>query len=287
MPKITTKRIKVTDECNQNCIFCSGASVSTINRRFYSKRYITKQISQRNGAMRLNITGGEPTLCKDLKEFVKLAKDVGYKEIALLTNGNNFANKKYTSQIKKSGLTEAIVSIHHFEPRISDKISNVKGSFFKKINGIKNLCDSRIKVTANIVILSVNSTIIQKLVHYLYSTFKIHSFAFSMLEPNCTKVNKNAWLVPDIKSSLFYLKKAINYCKKKEVSCYIPYDGAIPPCIFKKYNISTNKPEVIIGSDFDSSRIHLSFCNVCTEKICCRGFLRRYIAPCSDILFKN
>jgi MoaA/NifB/PqqE/SkfB family radical SAM enzyme len=285
MENISTKRIKITSECNQDCIFCdSNASHDPV---LYSEKKINSQISNKDGLKRLNITGGEPTICKNLGKYIKLAKKNGYIDIALLTNGNNFSDKKYALQIKKSGLTEVIVSVYHYDPKINDKISKIKGSFEKKIKGIVNLRNLGIKITVNIVIFSGNYIVIPEIVDYLYSSFDIKNFAFSFLEPNCEKVAGNPKLIPDVRGSLASLKKATSYCDRNDLRYFIPYRGAIPPCIFKMNGINVIKPENIIGADIDLSRTRYSVCRNCDERMHCQGFLKEYAPICADILKKE
>lgn len=285
MGKASTKRIKVTSECNQNCIFCDGNAGS--DPKLYSKKQVELQILKRKGLRRLNITGGEPTICDNLGGYLRLAKKTGYRDIAILTNANRFSDRAYASRMKKSGLTEAIVSVYHYDPGISDKISKVRGSFQRKKEGITNLRNLGVKVTVNIVIFSGNYTAIPKLVEFLHSSLDVRFFAFSFLEPNCTRVAARPELVPDLQKSLTYLKKAVEYCKKNKLKYFIPYNGAIPPCIFEINKLSVIKPEKIIGADFNPSGLYGQACQFCAERQYCKGFLKEYFVQCLDILKKG
>jgi molybdenum cofactor biosynthesis enzyme MoaA len=285
MKEASTKRVKITCDCNQDCIFCD--SNTSQDQNLYSEKRIKSQISQRIGLRRLNITGGEPTVCDKLKEYIKLAKKTGYRDIAMLTNGNKFADKRYSVQIKKSGLTDAIVSVYHFDPRICDRISKVRGSFRQKLEGIANLQKLSIKITVNIVIFSGNYMAIPQIVKFLHKGLGIKYFAFSFLEPNCEKVSRNPEFIPNLKVSISYLKKAIRYCEKNKLQYLIPYNGAIPPCIFKVNKLKIIKPEKIIGTDFDSSRSYYPICNKCGERPYCLGILKEYAAECLDIFQKK
>lgn len=282
MEKTSTKRINISSKCNQDCIFCDSNSNADPN--LYTERMIKSQIIQGIGLRRLNITGGEPTISDKLKEYIELAKKSGYRDIAILTNGNKFADKKYALRIKRSGLTEAIISAYHYDPKICDHISKVDGSFREKLEGIANLQNLGIKITVNIVIFSGNYDAIPKLVEFMHSVFDVKYFAFSFLEPNCAKVSARPNLIPGIEKSMTYLKKAVRYCKKNNLKYFIPYNGAIPPCIFKVNGLKINEPENIIGSDFDSSRSYYSICNDCKEKKYCLGTLREYASECLRII---
>lgn len=284
MNRISTKRIKVTSECNQDCIFCD--SNAELNPNLYSEERIMPLISKRGDLKRLNITGGEPTVSKNFEKFVRLARRSGYEKIAVLTNGNNFEDYQFVSKIKKAGLTEAIVSAYHYDSKISDKISRLRGSFLRKKEGIKNLQKMGVKVTINIVIYRGNQFIIQKLVEYFHKSFGIKSFALSFLETNCKNVARNPALIPNLEEGMAELKNTVEYCEKNRLKYLIPYHGAIPICIFETQKIKVLKPESVIGEDFDSSRIRISFCQNCKEKKYCKGFLKKYALGGINILSK-
>jgi sulfatase maturation enzyme AslB (radical SAM superfamily) len=279
--KPSTKRIKITEKCNQNCIFCN--SEPRFPAVVYSKKNILKLIFDRGNIKRLNMTGGEPTLCRDLDFYVSVARRRGYKQIVLLSNGSRFVDKNYVKRLKKSGLTEVIISVYHYDATLSDAISRKKGSFARKTEGIKNLMAVNIKVTVNIVLFNWNYRLLPEIVNYLNSSFGIKFFAFSFLESNCLNVKKNPELIPDLMSALFFLGKAVKICQTKKLTYYIPFDGAIPPCIFKRYKITVNKPEIIMGTDLQAGTYY-EFCKTCEDKRFCLGFSKGYKLKCLEIL---
>lgn len=279
--KVSTRRIKITEKCNQDCIFCN--SELRFLSAVYSKKNILKSILDRKGAKRLNITGGEPTLCRNLGFYIKVAKKNGYRQIVLLSNGNRFAKKNYVKYLKKNGLTEVVVSVYHYDAVISDAVSQIKGSFEQKKEGIKNLMMAKIKVTANIVLFDWNYRLLPEIVNYLNSSFGIKFFAFSFLETNCLNVKSNPELIPDLGSVFYFLKKAIKICLAKNLTHYIPFDGAIPSCVFKKYRIIVNEPELIVGADLQRGKYY-EFCTVCKKKSLCMGFSNDYELKSLEIL---
>ena len=79
-----------TAACNFRCGFCHNSSlVLTIPENEISEEFIFKYLKTRQGVIdAVVITGGEPTLQKDLKEFIKKIRELGYL-IKLDTNGYN------------------------------------------------------------------------------------------------------------------------------------------------------------------------------------------------------
>src|SRR5271157_1934221 len=86
--------IDVTNRCNLQCNFCyanvekSGVLVepSQEELRRVMKHFRSKPIP----AVAIMFTGGEPTVRKDFPEIVAMAKEEGFKEILVATNGYGF-----------------------------------------------------------------------------------------------------------------------------------------------------------------------------------------------------
>ncbi len=79
-----------TAGCNFRCPFCHNAALVTHidNQNFYTDEYILDYLKKRVGILDgICITGGEPLMHKDLPDFIKKVKALGYL-IKLDTNGS-------------------------------------------------------------------------------------------------------------------------------------------------------------------------------------------------------
>lgn len=79
-----------TAGCNFRCPFCHNAALVTHidNSNFFTEEYVLDYLKKRKGVLDgVCITGGEPLLHKDLPEFIKKVKALGYL-IKLDTNGS-------------------------------------------------------------------------------------------------------------------------------------------------------------------------------------------------------
>ncbi len=76
--------------CNMRCPFCHNMNIVTTDEAgIYSDEDILRFLSKRSGILDgVCITGGEPTLYKELPSFMGLIKNLGFK-IKLDTNGTN------------------------------------------------------------------------------------------------------------------------------------------------------------------------------------------------------
>ena len=75
------------------------------------------------------LAGGEVTLRPDLPALVQAARALGFKRVALQTNGHILASKGAASGLRSLGLTDVAVAIHAPDAETHDWLTGVEGSF--------------------------------------------------------------------------------------------------------------------------------------------------------------
>lgn len=111
---IKNVRISVTDKCNFRCVYCMPAEgLQWLKRNeILSFEEIEKlvRLLVSMGVEQVRLTGGEPTVRKDLPELIRnLSKIEGLKSLSLTTNG--FLLKSMAKSLAEAGLTRINVSI--------------------------------------------------------------------------------------------------------------------------------------------------------------------------------
>ena len=82
--------IVFTQGCNFKCPFCQNSTLIECSDGLLNEKYIFDYLNKRKNVLEgVVITGGEPTIQKDIKEFIKKVKKLGLK-VKLDTNGNNY-----------------------------------------------------------------------------------------------------------------------------------------------------------------------------------------------------
>jgi len=149
--------IDLTNRCNFNCNFCyanvlqSGYLVEPTLEEIdkVMKHFRSKPIP----AVAIMFTGGEPTVRKDFPEICKMAKDNGFKEVIVATNGYGFQRKKggleFTKKCKEMGLDTLYFQF--------DGINNAT---YEKTRGIKNLMPYKQRVIDNLRKARLDSTVL-------------------------------------------------------------------------------------------------------------------------------
>jgi pyruvate-formate lyase-activating enzyme len=119
--------IKVHTECNLGCVYCfirkdPSDSLETDRAKAEIKRL------RGGGADRLILTGGEPTIRKDLPRLIRHARSVGFADIQLFTNGLMFAYQDLLSACVDAGLSS--LCLH---------VSSVDASIYQRLTGRNRL----------------------------------------------------------------------------------------------------------------------------------------------------
>ncbi|HOU54785.1 MAG TPA: radical SAM protein [Myxococcota bacterium] len=140
----TTRKviINVTYECINECEFCAVAN--RVRRPIpWPRLQEILRHHREAGIEHLDIDGGEPTLHPHLLEALRLARDLGYREINVTTNGRRLADPAVARALLDAGVTSVLVSLHGDVPEVHDGITGRPGSFRETLAGLRNLVRGR------------------------------------------------------------------------------------------------------------------------------------------------
>ncbi len=169
--KIQNLILEINSVCNNKCIYCylpKLADRQKINSNDYFKKNLLK--FRKKNVESVDFTGGEPTLSDSLFELVKFAKDSGYRNRTLVTNGRMLAYEKYCQKILDSGINAVVLSFDGPNEKIADAVTGVQGSFRQVVKAIKNIKRlSSIEIGATIVVNKISYKYIPETVRKLIS----------------------------------------------------------------------------------------------------------------------
>ncbi|MFW5691745.1 MAG: GTP 3',8-cyclase MoaA [Chloroflexota bacterium] len=136
-------RISVTDRCNFRCTYCMPAEIFGENYRFLPREElltyeeITRVVRMivRLGAVKLRLTGGEPTLRADLDKLVAMLAEIdGVEDLAMTTNA--YLLPRFAAPLKDAGLQRITVSLDTLDEEIFRKMNGGRASVHKVLEGI-------------------------------------------------------------------------------------------------------------------------------------------------------
>lgn len=126
----TYLRISLTERCNLRCQYCMPADGVdlTSNPLLLSQNEIVRlaNLFVSSGVDKIRLTGGEPTVRKDIEEIcLQLSNLNGLKTLAITTNGLTLARK--LPKLKECGLTAVNISLDTLVPAKFEFMTRRKG----------------------------------------------------------------------------------------------------------------------------------------------------------------
>jgi len=284
--------------CNNRCRFCVSA-----NKRNLPESSTQEIVSEMIGARRRNrtyleITGGEPTIRTDFTYLVKMAKKIGFKDIAMSTNGRMLAYKSYAKKLISAGITSIIFSIHGHNAMLHDSLTQVDGSFHQLLEGIKNIKLVGFKnLGSNTTIVKQNYRFLSQIGNFIYN-LGIRNAEFIFVDPTYGGAHDSfKELVPKISEAAHYIRKCLDIGRNNNLKhwhvrhvpfCYfVDYEAQISElneveCFqtehlapdFKNYSVEISRAKI--------GRVKTSKCKDCRAFDYCEGIWKEYIVHYGD-----
>ncbi|MDD5703326.1 MAG: radical SAM protein, partial [Dehalococcoidales bacterium] len=167
---ITLAEIEVTWRCNQKCPICfmsagkaipPDPSLKTLEFMLQTIYYYEK------GQATLQITGGEPTVRRDLPDIIRLAHQIGFNTIEINTNGLVLGQDlDFLQSLKEAGLTNIYLQFDGLSPETT-RILRGEGLLEWKLKAIENCRNIGIPVIlAPTIIKGINDGHLGSLIDY-------------------------------------------------------------------------------------------------------------------------
>jgi len=226
--------------CNSHCIMCSVNSYRKDDKGVKgvpdgTTEQIIKDLikGRKEGYDRTEFTGGEPTIREDITLLIKKAKQLGYKDIGISTNGILLGDKTFCDNIVKAGITNITFSLHAHNKKLYEYISRTPNAFGKTIKGIKNAVEHK-----NIVI-SVVTVVFSPNVKYLAEIGKL-----------ITSLGVSQWdltdLLPDGRAKENYKNLCVKRSKlAKSLLTLIPLLNDFQSIVFFAFSPCVIPPEIL------------------------------------------
>ncbi len=133
-------RLSVTDRCNFRCVYClpNGYQAPLSRDSELSVDEIRRLVQgfSRLGIQKVRLTGGEPTVRRDLVEIASAISCIPQiKKIAVTTNGNRL--RELALPLRKAGVTSINVSLDSLDPSRFQKITGMD-RFKDVVDGIEH-----------------------------------------------------------------------------------------------------------------------------------------------------
>jgi MoaA/NifB/PqqE/SkfB family radical SAM enzyme/phosphohistidine swiveling domain-containing protein len=291
----STKKIRKTViftnyECNNQCVFCIDAQ----KRHWPAKttQEIKSEIleSRKRGNDYVEFIGGEFTIRKDAVLLIAFAKKIGFKTIAMATNGRLFSYSDYAKRYLDAGLTSIIFSIHGHTSDLHDSLTRSPGSLNQLLAGVNNFKKLGFsKFGSNTTIVKQNYKLLPEIGEFIKS-LGISNSEFIFVDPNYGGAFLDFdELVPRISDAAPYIKRCLDVGKNFS-HWHARY---VPLCYFSDYLDRISELDEVrkfktehIAPDFvnmeveksraDVGRCKTDTCIFCDHHAICEGIWREY-----------
>jgi MoaA/NifB/PqqE/SkfB family radical SAM enzyme len=220
--------------CNNRCQFCIDAEKRNCIAKTTEEIKAEMIKARKRGTTYLEIIGGEFTIRPDAIPLVSFAKKLGFKTIAMSTNGRMYSYLDYAKKMIKAGLTDVIFSIHGHNGKLHDSLTRSPGSFKQLLKGLANFKKLGFKnIGSNTTIVKPNYKFLPQIGQFIYNR-GIRNSEFIFVDPSSGGAKTNFFkLVPKISEIAPYVKKCLDIAKRRKVFHWtIRY---VPLCYFEDY----------------------------------------------------
>ncbi len=149
--------------CNNHCVFCATGNRSDWHGETDKQIGFLRE-RRLQGFDLCDFDGGEPTTNPDLFKLIRAAKDLGYQQINLTSNGRMMAVEKNAEKVVRSGITSLLVSLHGPNEEVHELNVQAKGAFRQTIAGIRHarpLCEKLgIDFGVNVTLTKINAPVL-------------------------------------------------------------------------------------------------------------------------------
>lgn len=146
-------RMSITDVCNFRCTYCLPDGYQGGNRSFISVHEVETiaKAFAGLGTSKIRVTGGEPSLRKDLANIIEVCADTkGIKQVAMTSNG--FKLETEVDTWYNAGLNSINISIDSFDPFMFHRITG-HAKLDSILRGINRALELGIEVKINAVLM--------------------------------------------------------------------------------------------------------------------------------------
>lgn len=219
-------------KCNNNCLFCFQRNNTNFNL-IQSSNVIKEHLFKFKDICSETCFGNfEPTLRDDLPSLIAYAKECGYREIILQTNGRMLSSMSYCKNIVAAGCTTFAISIHGANSKMHDLLTRANGSFAQAIQGLRNI-KSLGKAIVSMTTINKSNFKHLKEISLMLLNLGVYSQSYMFVDPSGNALSNFYKVVPRISLVIPYIREMIDAVKSyPNISISIK---AIPFCMMSGY----------------------------------------------------
>lgn len=175
--------IVVGSTCNNNCLFCNECRNDL---QEVAPALVRHELQRHAAGGDVMFASGEPTLEPRLPEYIRWARELGYRRIGVTTNARRLGYEAFARRLLESGLNHLVVSLHGPDARTHDAQTRTPGSFDQTLAGLATAArlrrDYPLSIHSSTVVSRRN---VERLVETfaILRPFEIEQHVFNVVQP--------------------------------------------------------------------------------------------------------
>lgn len=280
--------LKIGFACNNRCLFCAQGEKRRSTGLVPAAQLVEHMRRAFEPGRGLVLTGGEPTIRKDLVELVKVARGCGYSPIQIQTNGRMLAYSDLVKRLIDAGVTEFSPALHGPTAAIHDALTRSEGSFDQTVAGIANAVESGAIVVTNSVVVRQNLPHLTATVDIL-ADLGVYKAQFALVHPVGTAMERFDQVVPRISLAAAAMRMAVERGRERGLKMVVE---AVPLCLMRGFEDAVVEPAIPETTVVDADGEAFAFsnwrrengksngppCERCDRRAECEGPWREYPA---------
>lgn len=220
--------------CNSHCHFCIDLNKRDVPDKSTHQIVEEMVLARDIGVEYLELIGGETTIRADFFPMLRTAKQLGFRDIVVVTNGRMLSYPDFARKTVEAGVTDLVFSIHGHNAKLHDAVTVAPGSFDELLKGIENVRALGFeRIFANCTVVKPNMRHLPE-IGRLFLRLKIHHVEFIFVDPTYGGAYTHfEGLVPRISDAAPYMRETLEIGRKGGTRDWtVRY---VPLCYFTEY----------------------------------------------------
>lgn len=281
MPAMRVARVLTNETCNQACSFCSARRPSE-RREFIVAPAVKQRIDMAlaEGAREIILTGGEPTMRRDLADLVRHARARGASRVVLETNAALVTHESARS-LAQAGLDAARVHMPAFGPD-ADAITRDEGGFVATLAGLRALVVAHVNLEISVPIVSTNVHVVANIPAGLRQA----NLDVSRIVVLAIVDGPDRSSIADVKDAAQAIERLDEAARTNGIPLQFDAGAMLPPCVFDKPYRVAHLYALTPGGGTRSGFSRVPSCNECLATDRCPGVPTALLAHAPNIELK-
>lgn len=273
--------LRVGFGCNNACKFCDQAETGDATTEVISTTMAA--LPHRDGVI---LAGGEVTLRPDLPGLLATARRLGFRRVAIQSNGRVLAARGAAAHLRAQGLTDAIVAVHADRADVHDWLVSVDGAWRQATAGAKAAAASGINTRLATVLTRSNLAALAGL-PALAARLGATGLRFIVAREEGRAGENARMIVPRLSLAAETLAPVLDAALGLRLDAEVV---GVPLCLLPRHRAmaadrldsSPVHHAFAIGEPSTRARVYAAPCGLCALRHACAGLDAAYVARHGD-----